>query len=72
MTQKAIPIKEFIQQAAESAFHEYMSGSDSFLRGYEWPAIIYGVSLDELVKRVRNEMEALLEDHRKKVIEGGG
>jgi hypothetical protein len=61
-----MPFNEFIEMAAEDAYHNYMNGGDSRL-DLSYPAAIYGVSESVLQNSVKLTMKVLLENQYQRV-----
>ena len=60
---KTLPLKAFVELAAEATFHNYLDGGTDRVTELHWPAAIYEISEVELERKVRRVLERIKAKH---------
>ena len=60
---KTLPLKAFVELAAEATLHNYLDGGTDRVTELHWPAQIYEISEVELDRKVRRELERIKARH---------
>lgn len=60
---KTLPLKAFVELAAEATLHNYLDGGSDRVTDLYWPATIYEISEVDLDRKVRRELERMKAKH---------